>query len=382
MASLTRRIYRRMPEGVTSRVDMMRGFVSGTDVGGQLDKLRTLLRFRREHDQLREALTYYRYVFGLMVAYRSGLVDALTDTPRTTAALAAAADMTPRAAEMLLRILEAQGYVERDNSRNGHGLRWRRTEFARHFLAHDGELSYAALIGLLGTFGMTLDDIVMGLKSGKIPDSLDVFNEAAQVDAFLDAVNSYLDSAGRELLSKVDLPSVGPFICGSMGVSFSALVLDAFPDAHVTYGCLDHLVERIPRLRQQFRVDPDRVDGMHCHGGEPDDDRWGSENFDLVFLTKKMVLEPENRLGYKFAKKSYQVLSPGGVAVFWEAVHNDHSPTPMALAMESILDLGVSPTGCVLTRGSMTDMLTGIGFRQVEFVACLGGETNFVVARR
>jgi len=90
----------------------------------------------------------------------------------------------------------------------------------------------------------------------------------------------------------------------------------------------------------------------------------------------------EDPLGYKFARKAFEVLEPAGVAIFWEAVHNDDSPTPMALAMESVLDLGVSPTGCVLTRGSMTDMLTGIGFREIEFVTCLGGETSFVVARK
>ena len=183
-------------------------------------------------------------------------------------------------------------------------------------------------------------------------------------------------------LSKIEVPPVRDFICGSMGVSFSALVLHQFPGARVTYGCLDHLVERIPRLRQQFAIDPARVDGMHAHGGEPSDDRWGSEAFDLVFLTKKMILEPENRLGEKFAAKSYEVLNPGGVAIFWEAVHHDDEPTPMKLAMESVLDIGVSPTGCVLTRDGMTRTLLDIGFETVEFVPCLGGETNFVVARK
>ena len=384
MASIARRILNRMPETVASRVDMMRGFASGADFASQIDKLRLLLRFRREHDQLREALTYYRYTFGLMLALRVGLLDALEDEPRTTAALAERAGTTERAAEMLLRILESQGYAQRirPDHCNTTPARWRRTEFTRHFLSRAGALSYGPLIDLLGNFGLSLDDIVSGLQNGTVAESLDVFDDDGHVDAFLNAVNSYIDSAGRELVAKIPLPPVGSFICGSMGVSFSALLLHAFPESRVTYGCLEHLVRRIPRLREQYGVNPGRVDGMHSHGGVPADDRWGDEAYDLVFLTKKMVLEPENELGRKFAQKSFDVLNPGGVAVLWEAVHHDDEPTPMALAMESVLDLGVSPTGCLLTRRSMTSMLRRIGFADVDFVPCLGGETNFVVARK
>ena len=191
-----------------------------------------------------------------------------------------------------------------------------------------------------------------------------------------------IDLAGRDLLGRIELPPIRSMIVGSMGVSFSALLLDRCPQASVTYGCLEHLVREIPRLRERYGVDPGRVAGSHVHGGDPNADRWGDERFDLVFLTKKMILDPENRVGEAFARKAFDVLTPNGVAILWETVHPADAPTPVAQAMEAMLDLGASPTGFVLTDRGLVELLTGIGFVSVEIVRCLGGSTSFIIARR
>jgi hypothetical protein len=220
------------------------------------------------------------------------------------------------------------------------------------------------------------------LRDGHAPTALDIFADGSRYRAFLGAVNEYLDAAGRDLLARVDLGRVERFIVGSMGVSFSSLVLERHPEARVTYGCLEHLVREIPRLRERFHVPPERVDSMHAHGGDPSADKWGDERFDLVFLTKKMILQPEERIGEKFAHKAFEVLAPGGTAIFWETVHTDDRPTPIARAMEAVLDLFASPGGLVNTERSLSAMLRGIGFRSVEIVPVLSNTTTFVVARK
>ena len=167
-----------------------------------------------------------------------------------------------------------------------------------------------------------------------------------------------------------------------MGVSASAAILERFPDAHVSYGCLPHLVREIPRLRERYGVPPARVVSMHAHGGEPEGDRWGSEAFDLVLLTKKMILAPDARLGERFAQKAFQVLRPGGAVVLWECVHPDAGATPIARAMEAVMDLAASPQAPAKSARTFERVLTDIGYREVEVVSCLDGDTTFVVARK
>lgn len=374
-----RRLVDHLPGDVGGRFDVLRGFLTG-DLVEQADRLRTLVQHRHQHEELRDALQNYRFVLTLMLSRRLKLFERLSDGARTAEEIAMECGIAPQAAELLLRVLEATGVCVRraDTDQRLYGL----SEFAYEFLIDEGTWSYAPLLDLLATFGGELEGLEEALHRGEVTGALDVFSDVAQIDAMLDAVNAYLDTAARELLTKIELPAVEHVIAGSMGVSFSAVVLERFPDSRVTYGCLDHLVQRIPKLRARFGVDPGRVVETHSHGGEPTADRWGEEAFDLVFLTKKMILSPSERLGERFARKAYDVLNPGGVTVLWEAVHPDEGPTSAAVALESMMDLGVSPTGCVLTHGGMKELLRDIGYRGVDFVPCMGGETSFIVARK
>lgn len=359
---------------LSSPLELFRGLLAG-DLGGQLVKLLLLARFRREHARLRASLVSFRAVLALLAAQRLGLLSAAREG-LSVEELATRCGIRPRAALTLLRILEAQGLVAPA------GELWRLTDFADAFVAEGGPLTVAPLLELMGTFAGAFEELLAGMREGKTPARLDIFSPQGSPDAFLDGVNAYLDAAGRELLARLELPEVRSFIVGSMGVSFSALLLGRFPEAKVTYGCLPHLVERIPRLRRRYHVDPARVEGMHPHSGDPDADRWGEESFDLVLLTKKMILAPEEQLGQRFARKAFRVLRPGGALLLWEAVHPDGQVSPLPLATESFLDLAVSPTGCLLTRSELERLLGEIGFTGVEVVRCLGGETTFVVARK
>ncbi len=331
---------------------------------------------RRLIKRVHRSLFDFRYATALLLAQRVGLLACLDEGPKSFAHAASCLDAQPRGIEALMRVLESQGMIEQQDG--GYAL----SKAGRLLLSADSPHGITNMLELMSAQAESFGEIVTGMRSGATPAALDIFDEGGSYQAFLDAVNAYLLLATRDLLSRVALGPINDLIVGSMGVSFSAVVLDRFPQARVSYGCLDHLVAEIPRLRQQYGVPPDRVAGMHCHGGDPSEDRWGDEAFDMVMLTKKMILAPEQRMGEKFATKAFEVLRSGGVCIFWECLHTHGRPTPLPRAMEAVLDLGASPAGMVNTEQSFSELLGRIGYSDVQVVPCLGGTTTFVVARK
>jgi hypothetical protein len=304
------------------------------------------------------------------------LFETLIQEGMTSDELANRCEVHPEAIRTLSKILAAQGWL----TCKGDDIAL--TAFARDFFDSDGPMSARYMLELMATQAKAFPEVVEAMSTGVTPPALEVRNLDGSYQAFLTAVNNYLFWAGRELLQKTDLPHINSFIVGSMGVSFSAVLLEKQAQSRVTYGCLEHLVEEIPRLRHEFSVDPSRVIGMHAHTGEPGGDDWGSSNYDLVFLTRKMILEPSERIGEKFAKKAFDVLNEDGVAVFWEVVYSDIGPMALPRAMEAVFDLCTSPAARARSADEYRSFLTGIGFKSVEVVPCLGGQTTFLVARK
>ncbi len=333
-------------------------------------------RHRDAFKQIEKALFYHRYAAAFMLGHELGIYDQLYAGGKRIDEIAEACGIHPRAAEALLRILTGEELLVRI------GDEYQLSEFGRLYMAREGRLSLADSFDLMAAQALAFAELESGMKTGQVPAALDIFSADGRYQAFLNAVNTFLYYAGADLLQRIELPEIRSFILGSMGVSFSSLLLDRCPDATVTYGCLEHLVREVPRLRDQYNVPAERVAGSHSHSGDPTADRWGNEDFDLVFLTKKMILEPETRMGERFAAKAFDVLNPGGIAIFWETLHTDDRPTPLARAMEAVLDLGASPVGLVNTETSITAMLDNIGYRDIEIVPCLDNSTTFVVGRK
>lgn len=359
------------PMGWASRLRSMWAAGAFSDPTG----LSRRMKHRKNLEKIQRSLFYHRYASALFLAARSGVFDVLRRGELTHSELASQASLHSEATGTLIRILESQNLVSM------HDGRIRLTEFGRFFVAEDSPWAVRPMVELMSRQAMAFPEVVDGLSTGAQPASLDVTTDGGAHLAFLASVNNYLHWAGREFVTKADLPVVRHVIAGSMGVSFSSHLLGRYPDAEVTYGCLEHLVTHIPRLRSEFGVPPDRVTGMHSHGGEPEADKWGDEAFDLVFLTRKMILAPQDRLGERFVKKAFDVLNPGGVAVLWETVW-PKGPAGLSRAMEGVFDLFASPGAVGRTTDDYQRLLIEIGYGRVDFVECLNGSTTFVVAHK
>ncbi len=366
---------RRVIAPISRPFDGVRSLLAGLPVGevrhfvGAPGELKSLA-------QLQLSFFNFRYVLPVLLARRLGLFGALEQAPLRLEQLALGCQVHPEAMHTLTRVLESQGIVTLEDDQVA------MSEFASRFLNPSHPANLLPVVDLLLTYTLSFGQVVDSVRSGHTPAMLDVRADDETTDAILDAVNTHLAQASREFFQKADLPRIRDFIVGSMGVSFSAELLRQEGCSRVTYGCLEHLVRRIPHLRERYRVDPCRVAGMHAHSGEPAADRWGTEAFDLVFLTRKMILDPEKQVGQKFARKALDVLNPGGVAVFWEAVHPERGPSPLPLALETFFDLGMSPSAPLKTQRSFERMLVHLGYERVEYVSCLGGSTTFAVATK
>ena len=333
-------------------------------------------RFHREFAAIDKALFFHRYATILFLAQRHGLLDALSRETQSVANIAERIKLDAEPVETMLRILESQGWVDR-------GFRGvKLTAFGELFLNDETAYSGRPMLELMGEFASAYPQVEEALRTGSIPPALDVQNTDGSYRLFLSAVNNYLYWAGHEVLQKATLPNIRSFIVGSMGVSFSAQLLRLFPSAKVTYGCLEHLAAEIPQLCQQYAVSPSRVTGTHNHGGDPQADEWGDESFDLVFLTRKMIVEPESEFGLRFARKAFDVLNPGGVLILWETVHPNKGKTPLPSAMEAVFDLTASPKAPSRTQKCFELLLSEVSFVKTEVIPCLGGQTSFVVGTK
>ena len=333
-------------------------------------------RHRKAYARMNRAFFYQRYATAILLGSQLGVYAALGEKPQTAEELAKQCGIRPGAASALLRILESEGLLKRE------GKSYHLSAFAAEALQGEGPFAVTHMLDLLVAQTAAFPQVADGMRTGKVPDSLDIFSDQGNHQAFLTAVNGYLRWATLDFLNTANLPKIRTFIVGSMGVSFSSVPLKRFPDAKVTYGCLEHLAREIPRLREEYDVPPGSVIGTHSHGGDPSEDKWGDEAFDLVFLTKKMILDPEQSVGERFAKKALTVLNPGGVAVFWETVHTTDKPSPLPTAMEAVYDLVASPISPARTASDYRDMLLGMGYASVEVMPLLEGHTNFIIARK
>ena len=367
--------FRKLPKRIRKPVALAQS-IAASDVWRDPRGLAAQWKHRNEFAKLQKSLFYHRYANAILLGHSHGVFDALEQGAKTADEISGSCQLTPRAAEAQLRILHAQGMVERNANR------YQLSEFAHMYLTTNGPFSVADTLSLMREQLGAFNGVADGMRTGRAPAALDIHLQTSAHATLVNAVNEYLKWATIDLLRQIQLPEIESFIVGSMGVSFSATVLKRFPASKVTYGCLDHLVRQIPDLRRKYAVPDHRVASENVHAGDPMEDTWGDEEFDLVLLTKKMILDPDNKLGEKFARKAYDVLRPDGVTILWETLHTETHPTPIGRAMEAVLDLGASPDGLVLTEDGVQSFLYQIGYRDVQIVTCMGGQSTFVVARK
>lgn len=339
----------------------------------------TLLFNLDEFKRLGKWVADFHSLTALVMAHRLGIFDILQkEKTITREALTKKLKVKPKSLEVLLHALNALELLRFRNDKIS------LTAFGRSFLGEDAPYSLSAFLEFLSLQFYSMARLDETIKTGNPAKEADIFKPSKYSRAYLLALNRYLYYPAKMLFQKIGARKINDAIMGSMGVSTAAALLEANPRVKITFGCLSHLVKQIPELMKMYGVNKKSVLSMSNHSGDPEDDTWGKESFDLVFLTKKFLLHPEDGIGESFARKSYQVLNPGGKAVLWETFYPDHGGPSKDVALFGLQDLIASRGGALYTRNAIRSFLKEVGFRKIDFHAfpLVFGDVEFCVAEK
>lgn len=338
-----------------------------------------LLLNLKEFKRLGRWVADFHSLVALVTAHRMGLFDILQEEKRVTREkLTKKLKVREKSLEVLLHALDALSLVRFQKDTVTF------TNFGKSFLGTNAPYSLSPFLEFLSLQLYAMSRLDETIKTGKPAKEADIFKPSPYSRAYLLALNRFLYYPAKMLFQKLGARKINDAIMGSMGVSFGAALLEANPRARITFGCLGHLVKQIPDLMKMYGVAQKSVISMSSHSGIPEDDTWGKEAFDMVFLTKKFLLHPDDGVGESFARKGYQVLNPGGKLVVWETFYPDNRKPNMETALFGLQDLIASQGGALYTRSTMRKFLKETGFRKVEFMPfpLVFGDVEFCIAEK
>ncbi|MGK7929478.1 MAG: hypothetical protein AB4290_30275 [Spirulina sp.] len=274
-------------------------------------KIAALFKHRKKLAEVEKAFFYNRYCNALFLAHKLGLFSILCEGACSLKDLSHKMGISEESVKTLSAISIAQGFLEERD-----GI-YRLSDFGELFFKEKNIFSSHYLLDLMTEQALGLSSTLNAIYDRDIPAHMDIHDSQGSYRAFLSAVNNYLLWCGRELLQKVNLGNINSIIVGSVGVSFSSLLLKKYPQMKVTYACLEHLLAEIPHYCQLYGVSKENIAAVHSHIGDSTQDDWGNDRYDLVLATRKMLVDPQQRMGEKFAEKSFQALNPRGKVIFW-----------------------------------------------------------------
>jgi hypothetical protein len=284
--------------------------------------------------------------------------------------------MTPAAARVLLDALEASGLCsQRDDQQ------YELTAVARgQFLGDRWKAGQGMVEFMLGSWGQWRE-LAKALRNGEGHSDLRVYNpQNPLMPEYVRLLNARLAGPARELVQKLDLSNMNRIICGTVGVSTAAAVLQKRPGAELVVSCLPLLIRQLPSAIEEYDLAPP-VEIIE-NTGDAEQDSWGSnESYDLVFLARKFAYcGPEH--GIDYLRKALAVLPPGGYLVLWEPFADNYDIAPWMGASVALVDAMLGQPQPLYLRDEVAEFTRQAGYDSVEIHDVAGGATSFIVARR
>jgi hypothetical protein len=340
-----------------------------------------LLPLPRRLVDRQQALLFARAVQGyqLSAAVGAGLefgVYRFLSSPRRLDEIAAHCQMAPDAAQVLLDALAASGLCRR----RADGYFELTVIAQRQFLGDRWNAGQGMVEFMLGSWGQWRE-LAKALRDGEGHPDLRVYNpQNPLMPEYVRLLNARLAGPARELVPRLDLSNVRRLICGTVGISLAAAVLNERPDAELVVSCLPLLIRQLPTAIEEYGLAPP-VEVIE-NSGDAERDSWGSqESYDLVFLARKFAYcGPEH--GIDYLRKALAVLPPGGTLILWEPLADDYDIAPWMGASVALVDAMLGEPRPLYRRHEVAAFAERAGYDPVEIHGVAGGTTSFIVARR
>lgn len=345
-----------------------------------VDAIGTLVPLPQAIRRQQEALMFARAMQGYQLTSALGAARDLEllrflDVPRSLAEVAEHCKMSAEGAEVLLDALDASGVVRQ--SAGQYFLTWvGRSQFAgKGWTAGEGLVDF-----MRGSWGQWRE-LATALQTNDGHPGLKVYNPDNPLMAeYIQLSTASLAVPAKELMPQLDLSNVRRMICGTVGTSFAAAVLEVQPKAELIVSCLPLLIEHLPSALEEFGLDePFEV---ISNSGDATEDNWGQiEEYDLVFLARKFAF-CDDAHGIEYLEKSMHVLPPGGYLILWEPFADNYDLVPWMRTTVGLVDAMLGQPRPLYKKEEVAEFARRAGYDRVEIHDVVAGRISFIVARR
>ena len=309
----------------------------------------------------------------IITAHKLGIFNKAIK-PLSSKSLAISLKVNPTALERLLTSLASQGYLAEFKGK------YQNTLISNQYLNKKSPNYLGEYLNLLALTWNHWNSLSATIKTGKPNKDMSLFsgNKKVIFQYYLTA-NEIIKQPSEELIEKLDLSNIQRMIAGEVSLTFIKELLNKNPKIQYNIGCLRNQKRFLKPLIKKYSLpNPQKI---HLSQGHPLKDSWGSQQYDVVFLYRKLAYAG---YGKEFIKKSYQMLNKKGIIIILEPLTDSLFPATWLSKEIELMDLLMagSKSPKLYSSSEIKNLLQKNNFREVETISTSKGSALFVVGRK
>ncbi len=311
-----------------------------------------------DREKLSELARSYQPVCVLAAACDWNVFGVLADRSMTTAQLAGRLRTDPRATGVLLDALAALDLLHKQQDQ------YLLPDELRPWLVGSGPSSLLPMLQHQGNCLRRWAQLSTVVRTGRpVPRQPSARGEAADLEAFIEAMNVICEPVADQILAEVSIPPFSHLLdVGGGSGTWTIAFLRAHPQAKAT---LFDLTDVIPQAQRRLK-DAGLLDRVKLAAGDFYIDPL-PKGADLIWLSA-IVHQNSREQNRELFRKIHAVLQPGGSVLIRDIVMNDDHTQPAAGALFAINMLVGTEGGGTFSLDELTDDLQTAGFGDVNLL--------------
>jgi hypothetical protein len=335
--------------------------------------------FLLEKAEILSDATSFQKTAIVLAAFKIGLFDYLNNQSETTSEqIANDLQLHPISTERLLSALENLGYLNTIQKEDK--FYYYNSSLASNYMVQESPAylgNYYQIVDKNWSAWQALD---MTIQSGMPNKTMDLFQgDKETLYQYYVFANEYLKEPTRELLNQVPLDKVNRMIAGEVGITFISELLHHKPNLEFVLAGLENQIDFLDKLLLKYPLPKPPEEIVTSPLGNALFDKWGSkEKYDLVFLFRKLAYSD---YGMQFLKKSFEVLSPGGMVIVLEPTTDSFVPSLSFLPELEMMDLLIGGVKAppLYSTDQIVNLIKKVGFIKTKVLSTHQKSFIFVI---